>query len=206
MSNVYFLRAGGSVRPSAISARNLIAAAFGVKSWQVVRYGLARDSPVRNRCPHACQADVPSGRSDVWLRCHELKGVGEFLVQCARGFRPIVLPPPPGLVDVPCRTASKGYREARTHFGFRSPRKTSSADTVVAVGFGQGLQKLRLHRCVGLEGFVAFASQDADAGPVWQRVPLDNYFPATTRPNVMTIVTILAAMQHAVVVSVLTFR
>ena len=36
MSDVYFLRAGGSVRAPAISARNLIAAAFGVKSWQVV--------------------------------------------------------------------------------------------------------------------------------------------------------------------------
>jgi uncharacterized protein (TIGR03435 family) len=36
MSNVYFLRPGGSFRAPAISARNLIAAAFGVKSWQVV--------------------------------------------------------------------------------------------------------------------------------------------------------------------------
>jgi SAM-dependent methyltransferase len=36
MSNVYFLRLGGSFRAPAISARNLIAAAFGVKSWQVV--------------------------------------------------------------------------------------------------------------------------------------------------------------------------
>jgi uncharacterized protein (TIGR03435 family) len=36
MSNVYFLRAGGSFRAPAISARDLIAAAFGVKSWQVV--------------------------------------------------------------------------------------------------------------------------------------------------------------------------
>jgi uncharacterized protein (TIGR03435 family) len=36
MSDVYFLRAGGSFRAPAISARNLIAAAFGVKSWQVV--------------------------------------------------------------------------------------------------------------------------------------------------------------------------
>jgi uncharacterized protein (TIGR03435 family) len=36
MSNVYFLRAGGSFRAPAISARNLVAAAFGVKSWQVV--------------------------------------------------------------------------------------------------------------------------------------------------------------------------
>jgi uncharacterized protein (TIGR03435 family) len=36
MSDVYFLRAGGSFRAPAISARNLIAAAFGVKSWQVL--------------------------------------------------------------------------------------------------------------------------------------------------------------------------
>jgi uncharacterized protein (TIGR03435 family) len=36
MSDVYFLRAGGSFRAPAISARNLVAAAFGVKSWQVV--------------------------------------------------------------------------------------------------------------------------------------------------------------------------
>src|SRR5215216_3160096 len=36
MSDVYFLRAGGSFRAPAISARSLIAAAFGVKSWQVV--------------------------------------------------------------------------------------------------------------------------------------------------------------------------
>jgi uncharacterized protein (TIGR03435 family) len=36
MSDVYFLRAGGSFRAPAISARNLIAAAFGVKPWQVV--------------------------------------------------------------------------------------------------------------------------------------------------------------------------
>jgi bla regulator protein blaR1 len=36
MSDVYFVRAGGSFRAPAISARNLIAAAFGVKSWQVV--------------------------------------------------------------------------------------------------------------------------------------------------------------------------
>jgi uncharacterized protein (TIGR03435 family) len=36
MSDVYFLRAGGSFRAPAISARHLIAAAFGVKSWQVV--------------------------------------------------------------------------------------------------------------------------------------------------------------------------
>jgi uncharacterized protein (TIGR03435 family) len=36
MSDVYFVRAGGSFHAPAISARNLIAAAFGVKSWQVV--------------------------------------------------------------------------------------------------------------------------------------------------------------------------
>lgn len=36
MSDLYFLRAGGSFHAPAISARNLIAAAFGVKSWQVV--------------------------------------------------------------------------------------------------------------------------------------------------------------------------
>jgi uncharacterized protein (TIGR03435 family) len=39
MSTVYFLRAGGSFRAPAISAKNLIAAAFGVKSWQVVGGG-----------------------------------------------------------------------------------------------------------------------------------------------------------------------
>jgi uncharacterized protein (TIGR03435 family) len=36
MSDIYFLRAGGTLNAPAISARNLIAAAFGVKSWQVV--------------------------------------------------------------------------------------------------------------------------------------------------------------------------
>jgi uncharacterized protein (TIGR03435 family) len=36
MSNVYTLRAGGAFQAPATSARNLIAAAFGVKSWQVV--------------------------------------------------------------------------------------------------------------------------------------------------------------------------
>lgn len=36
MSNIYSLRAGGAFHALAISARNLIAAAFGVKSWQVV--------------------------------------------------------------------------------------------------------------------------------------------------------------------------
>lgn len=36
MSNSYFLRAGGSFYAPAISARNLIVAAFGIKPWQVV--------------------------------------------------------------------------------------------------------------------------------------------------------------------------
>jgi len=36
MADVIYLRAGGSFSTPAISARNLIAAAFGVKSWQVV--------------------------------------------------------------------------------------------------------------------------------------------------------------------------
>jgi uncharacterized protein (TIGR03435 family) len=36
MSDVILVRAGGSVGAPAISARNLIAAAFGVRSWQVV--------------------------------------------------------------------------------------------------------------------------------------------------------------------------
>jgi len=61
---------------------------------------------------HTGKAYVTGGRPSVGLRGDELQRLGEFLAQDARRLCSIGVPPTPGLVDMPRRTASEAHGEA----------------------------------------------------------------------------------------------
>jgi len=136
---------------------------------------------------HTREANVAGSRPRVWLRGHKLQRSGKFLVQSARRLCPIVVPPPPGLVDVPCRTASEAHGEAWDHARFRSARRTSSAGTV-SPRSASASDSRSSASAAGSSVNVSSPSRvrTVTTVPSGNGSPSTMIFPATTLPDVIT--------------------